>query len=230
MDDHLMPMPPAIAKAIIQIKKTVTTLGADQRNDHGKYPYVTVDKFYDIIGRKMASEGLALVIDETAAEVRDGKSGNPWLFTQYSMAFVHESGAMSPPMRRSCALPISGPQAFGAAQSYIEKQFLRQVFKIPTGEQDADAVAPEDTRGHGSPTNNGDGYDRPISTEQRQELMRLVDEVGGADTAKAQATFLKWVSKAVGSTQVDSFASIPASLYPRAVAALETKRREVAAE
>jgi hypothetical protein len=54
---------------------------------------------------------------------------------------MHESGAVSAPMRRSLAMPITGPQTYGAAQSYVEKQFLRQVFKIPTGEKDADETA-----------------------------------------------------------------------------------------
>lgn len=204
-------MPKEIAQAIIKIKQTVTMLGADDKNPHGGYKYVSVDKFYEVIGRKMAAEGLALIVDETAAEVREGSKGNPWLFTQYSMAFLHTSGVMSPPMRRSCALPISGPQAFGAAQSYIEKQFLRQIFKIPTGEQDADAIAPEDANGNGTPT-------LLINTEQRKALMDLADEVG-ADKAK----FLAWL-------RVGSFAEIPAVHYQKAVAALNSKRQPEAAQ
>ncbi len=142
-------MPPPIAAAIIAVKKQIKQLGADDRNEHGKYAFVSVDKFYATVGKLMAEAGLALLIDETATDVRaSDKSGNPWLFAMYDLTFLHESGALSHPLRRSIALPISGPQAFGAAQSYIEKQFLRQVFKVPTGERDADSeptdgVAPE---------------------------------------------------------------------------------------
>jgi hypothetical protein len=64
---------------------------------------------------------------------------------------MHESGALGPSMRRSCALPINGPQTFGAAQSYIEKQFLRQVFKVPTGDRDADET-PQSDDAPGKPT------------------------------------------------------------------------------
>jgi hypothetical protein len=91
----------------------------------------------------MAEAGLALLIDETESDVKDGKSGNPWLFAQYSLLFMHETGVVSASLRRSLAMPINGPQTYGAAQSYIEKQFLRQVFKIPTGEKDADDTAQE---------------------------------------------------------------------------------------
>lgn len=135
-------MPPVVAAAIIAVKKQVRQLGHDSKNEHGRYDFVSVDKFYDRIGKLMAEAGLALLIDETMTNVRaNEKSGSPWLFCEYSLMFVHESGAMSLALRRSIALPISGPQAFGAAQSYIEKQFLRQVFKIPTGERDADETA-----------------------------------------------------------------------------------------
>jgi ERF superfamily protein len=134
-------MPPVIAAAIIAVKKQVKQLGADDKNQHGGYAFVSVDKFYERIGPLMAAQGLALLIDEVSTDVREGKSGNPWLFVRYNLRFLHETGATSPPLGRSCALPISGPQAFGAAQSYIEKQFLRQIFKIPTGERDADGTA-----------------------------------------------------------------------------------------
>lgn len=134
-------MPAAVAAAIVAVKKQVKQLGHDDSNKHGGYPFVSVDKFYAIIGKLMADAGLALLIDETATEVRSSdKTGNPWLFVQYDLAFMHESGAMSHPLHRSCALPINGPQTYGAAQSYIEKQFLRQVFKVPTGEKDADTT------------------------------------------------------------------------------------------
>lgn len=150
MSDERRPVPHQIARAIIVVKQQVKQLGTDEHNEHGRYNYVSVDKFYDHIGKLMASAGLALLIDETATEVKEGKSGNPWLFAQYDLSFMHETGAVSEPLRRSLALPINGPQTYGAAQSYIEKQFLRQVFKIPTGEKDADDTAQNDAPATGS--------------------------------------------------------------------------------
>ena len=141
--------PAEIAAAIIVVASKVRQLGADEKNPHGGYAYVSVDRFYERIGPMMAEAGLALLIDEVEADVkaneRTDERGNTkvtaWLYTRYALRFMHASGAVSPPLMRSCALPISGPQAFGSAQSYIEKQFLRAVFKIPTGEKDADATA-----------------------------------------------------------------------------------------
>ena len=139
-------MPPAIAAAIVEVMAGVKALGSDERNTHGGYTYVSVDKFYDRIGKLMAGAGVALLIDEVSTDVKASeKSGAPWLFAQYELRFLHKSGALSHPLRRSIALPINGPQTYGAAQSYIEKQFLRQVFKVPTGEKDADDTPQTDS-------------------------------------------------------------------------------------
>jgi ERF superfamily protein len=138
-------MPPVIAAAIIAVKKQVKQLGFDQENKHGGYKSVSVDKMYETVGQMMAGAGLAVIIDEISTDVRSNdKTGNAWLFAQYALSFMHESGVMSAALRRSIALPISGPQAFGSAQSYVEKQFMRQVFKVPTGDKDADDTAPSD--------------------------------------------------------------------------------------
>lgn len=184
-------MPPSIAAAIIAVKKQIKQLGADDKNEHGKYNFVSVDKFYATIGKLMADAGLALLIDEAITEVRGSdKTGNPWLFAQYDLTFMHESGALGPPLHRSIALPISGPQAFGAAQSYIEKQFLRQVFKVPTGEKDADdtptdGVAPTGAAGgrtaQGGATAATAGHTRaqaaPAPSEGKVEATKRYKEI-----------------------------------------------------
>lgn len=132
-------LPKDIASAIVTVKSQVRAIGYDDKNPHGGYSYVSVDKFYDRLGVIMAKAGLFVLMDEIASDVKEGASGKPWLFVRYEIRFAHASGALSHPVHRSLAQPISGPQSFGAAQSYIEKQFLRQVFKVPTGEKDADA-------------------------------------------------------------------------------------------
>lgn len=215
-------MPPKIAAAIVAIEGKIKQLGTDESNKHGGYAYVSVDKFYERVGKMMADAGLALLINETEADVRTSERTDErgatktvsWLFVRYELSFMHESGAMSASLRRSCALPISGPQAFGAAQSYIEKQFLRQVFKIPTGEKDADEIAQsEGAPGARRPSTMPSNTDasRPITDAQRVELNRLAD-IAGADKCK----FCEYLG-------VNSFAEIVAADYGRAHAALSAK-------
>ena len=188
-------MPPAIASAIVAVKKQIKQIGFDEKNQHGGYNYVSVDRMYERLGPMLAERGLALLIDETDTSItvnettdRDGKvRKTPWLFAQYSLAFMHESGAVSAPMRRSLAMPINGPQTYGAAQSYVEKQFLRQVFKVPTGEKDADEVAQgDDTPARGRQTQLGANGSRsvprrqeaaPPPSSEKAEIMKRFREI-----------------------------------------------------
>jgi hypothetical protein len=169
-------MPIPIAAAIIKVMKQIRQLGTDERNEHARYNYVSVDKFYSIIGPLMADAGLALLINEAESEVRvsEGEKKTPWLFASYELTFLHESGAMSTlPMSRSLAMPINGPQTYGAAQSYIEKQFLRQVFKIPTGEKDADETA----QGEDAPARSASRGNGATRAPQRQQAAPAPSDV-----------------------------------------------------
>jgi hypothetical protein len=48
------------------------------------------------------------------------------------------------PLRRHWAGPVTGPQTFGAAESYVRKAFMRGIYMVPTGEKDGDDTAPRD--------------------------------------------------------------------------------------
>lgn len=144
-------MPPEIAAAVVAVMGKVKQIGKDDENKFAKYSYVSVDKFFDHIGRLMADAGIFVVADEasTSVEVREtvddyGKvRKSNWLVCQYEIRLYHQSGACYGPLARSVQVQASGPQAYGSAQSYVEKYFLRSLFKVPTGEADADADAQE---------------------------------------------------------------------------------------
>lgn len=206
-------MPQAIAEAISAVAGQVKKLGFDEKNEHGGYRAVSVDKFYTAIGPTMAEAGLFLLCTETKAELHEkntNKGPVTWLFTSYDLSFAHKSGCVSSPLTRSCALPLTGPQAFGAAQSYIEKQFLRQVFKIPTGEKDADLIAPDAGEGgFDKPTRENDRF---LTKHEVDSLATLISDVG-ADTRKLCDHF-----------GVDSITVIPASRLHEVEVALESHR------
>jgi hypothetical protein len=46
---------------------------------------------------------------------------------------------------------VTGPQTFGAAESYVRKAFMRGLYMVPTGEKDGDEVAARDD----APTTKG---------------------------------------------------------------------------
>ena len=144
-------MPPEIAKAIIAVNKKVKQLGKDDENTFARFKYVSVDKFYDNIGPLMAEAGLFVICEEVGCEVAPRETQNEqgsvkksvWLSAHYELTLFHETGVQYGPIHRMITVPATGPQAFGSGMSYVEKYFLRGLFKIPTGEQDADAEAQE---------------------------------------------------------------------------------------
>ena len=60
-------MPPEIAKAIVAVKAKVKMLGKEDENRFGKFKFVSVDQFYEMIGPLMAEAGLLIVTDEAEA-------------------------------------------------------------------------------------------------------------------------------------------------------------------
>lgn len=127
-------MPAEIAGAVNDVCAKVKMAVKEHVNKHGGYKYVSVDKFYEDMGPLMAEAGLFLVMNEAAAE-SDGK----WLTLTFHIYLYHKSGAAFGPVVRSQGVLANGPQAYAAAQSFAEKYFIRQLFKVPTGEDDTDA-------------------------------------------------------------------------------------------
>ena len=126
-------MPPEIAKAIKQVAESVEGLIADQDNKFANYRFVSHDQIKAKAGKLMAKFGLIIVADEVSSEVRE-KS----LHCEYAFWIYHESGNEYGPIRRTVQVSASGAQAYGSAASYAQKYFIRDLFQIPTGEQDAD--------------------------------------------------------------------------------------------
>jgi hypothetical protein len=142
-------MPPEIASAIIKVMKAAKQLGFDERNQHGGYNYVSIDKFLETFRPPMAEAGLFAIVNELEVAFRDGAPNKDGKITQWAMPIYevwlfHEGGASWGPLRRHLAIPMTGPQTFAASGSFIQKALMRMLFMVPTGEKDADQVAPEE--------------------------------------------------------------------------------------
>jgi hypothetical protein len=133
-----MKMPEAIAKSMTKVSAEVEGLVKDQDNNYAKYKFVSHDQIKMKVGKLMAKHGLIVVANETASEVRD-KS----LYCEFEFWIYHESGVDYGPIRRTVQVPATGAQAYGTACSYAQKYFLRDIFQIPTGEQEDEATLPK---------------------------------------------------------------------------------------
>ena len=143
----LPPMPPEIANALNEVSSGAVKLYKGNRNEYANYNFAGIDDFLEVYGKVLAEAGLTIIMDEIDEKV-DSKS----LIIVFNFILIHKSGKMwAHPLRRTIRVDPRGAQAYGTAQSYALKQFLRGLFMIPTGEDkhmvsspDADSLPAHD--------------------------------------------------------------------------------------
>ena len=140
-------MTPAIAAAMIKIAQAVPQLGKADRNNFAKYNYVSIDKYYEVIARLAAANGISWQASEIRNIVEPDLGKDGAIRVTYAFTVYHESGDVLDEFAIFTIVhPIQGAQTAGSALSYAEKLFMRSAFKVVTGEDDADATNPEDLR------------------------------------------------------------------------------------
>lgn len=130
------PIPPKVAAAINAVMVEVKRLDKGAENKHGNYKFTSVDDFLDATRPACAAAGLIIVPDEESVDMVE-----KWLRVKFSFTVAHASGETwdHSPTRTVMVNSAMGSQAYGAAQSYALKQFLRALFQISTGDgEDAD--------------------------------------------------------------------------------------------
>lgn len=141
---ELVAMPPKVATAVNAVMKSMKRLEKGETNKHGGYKFASVDDFYDAVRPLMADAGLIVGSDEEGFEIiNTGTAERPsnWLKMSYLFELAHADGETwaHRPRRTIMVNAAMGSQAFGSAQSYAEKQYLRSLFKMSTGDPDADS-------------------------------------------------------------------------------------------
>ena len=124
----LAPIPKEIARALNYVCKNSVKLTNAHKNEYHNYNFASIDDFLEVYGTIIAEAGLTIIMDEI-----EEKQNDKVLKIVYHFILIHESGAMwQHPIKRSIRVNSSaGSQAYGQAQSYCLKQFLRGVFMIP---------------------------------------------------------------------------------------------------
>jgi hypothetical protein len=163
----------AVAKAMGEIKR----VGKDNRNTDQKYDFASIDDFMAMVGPICAANGLVTIIDEDFREFleKPGKYGpTQWVSITYQITTWHASGEHLPVVRRHVEVIRNGPQAYGAAQSYVLKQYYRGLLAIPTGDKDDPdhGTTPEEPTG--KRPQKPQEPPKPISAEQFQEMNDLI--------------------------------------------------------
>ena len=137
-------MPVEIIKAIVGVMGKVKKLAKGGNNTFQRYKFTSVDQFYEALGHLMSEHDLCDVAFERSISVETRETTNDrgetkkgvWMTAEYDFYLYHGSGVQFGPISRTITVQASGPQSFAAAQSFSEKYFLRNLFKVPTGDKD----------------------------------------------------------------------------------------------
>ena len=160
----------AVAKAAKQVK----TVAKDGKNEHDKYGFASIDAFLEMVRPICAEAGLIIAMDEMEIEdfTRKGKYGDSsWMRMKWGITVYHISGQSMPTAVRTVEVLRNGAQAYGSAQSYALKQFLRALLQIATGDKDdADLQAKDDAP-----------VEREVQRQQTAQKTAPFDPVAKAD-------------------------------------------------
>ena len=130
-----------LTRRVAHVKRELEAVPKNATNHHGKYKYASVDDVYHAVRPLMAEVEIDIKLDLVEKQVAENAKGTQYLHLTAKI-WLESPGEKEEPQTRYLALPLTGPQTFEAAVSYLAKQFLRQRFCIETGEYDADDVAP----------------------------------------------------------------------------------------
>lgn len=163
-----------IITAIIKAMGAIKKVGKGGTNTHDKYNFASIDNFLELVNPVCADAGLMFQMQQVEIEdfSRQGKyAANDWMRVTYEITAYHVSGQSLPPIITRVEVLRNGAQAYGSAQSYALKQFLRGLFLIPTGDKD-DADYAEKADG-------------PIERPQRQPERPAFDVAAATNRIKA---------------------------------------------
>ena len=138
--------PNPIFRAIVATTQAVSKIGKSEFNKHQAYKYVPIDDYYEHVASVAADNGLSWVLVEDSFELLPtvGKQGS--VKVSYRALMFHQD---SPDFMEFSKLtiihPHQGAQTLGSAISYADKCWMRQIFKVATGEPDADATNQNET-------------------------------------------------------------------------------------
>lgn len=149
------PMPAAIVKAICRVQATIDAVEKSQYNKQGGYKFASTDDIYAAVARKFGEAGLMIYpLELSQPEIKrvekTNKEGDLVVsqWGQFHFGYVlatEDASWFHPASSRTIFIQILGPQSFNAAESYCQKQFLRGLLKLPTGDMDLDSLGQGET-------------------------------------------------------------------------------------
>ena len=142
----------AFIEACAAVHNEIGTLVKSEENKYARYAYVSIDAYFQRVPEVAAKHGIwwtctensPPVVVEVMSRSRDDRDARAMSAVQTSYLFnVLFSGSDHAVMATDVITivhPVQGAQTAGSSRSYAEKLFMRSLFKLVTGEMDADAT------------------------------------------------------------------------------------------
>lgn len=160
MSEAFQAIPPSIVQALCKVQASIEAVSKSQFNPQGKYKFASADDIYAAVARRFGEAGLIILpmemeppkIERVEKEYTDERSGekstkvSQW--GRFCFGYVlatPEATWFDPRSSRTIFIQILGPQTFNAAESYCQKQYLRALLKLPTGDMDLDGLPQAET-------------------------------------------------------------------------------------
>lgn len=149
------PIPASIVKALCAVQSSIGAVAKTQYNKQGNYKFASADDIYAAVARKFGEVGLMIYpLEMSQPEIKrvekshtDPKTGESEIrvsqWGQFCFGYMlatEEATWFDPRSSRTIFIQILGPQTFNAAESYCQKQYLRALLKLPTGDMDLDSM------------------------------------------------------------------------------------------
>lgn len=145
------PIPGSIVKALCAVQSSIGAVAKTQFNKQGGYKFASADDIYAAVARKFGEVGLMIYpLEMEQPEIKrvektDKQTGavtiSQWgQFCFGYMLATEDASWFDPRSSRTIFIQILGPQTFNAAESYCQKQYLRALLKLPTGDMDLDSM------------------------------------------------------------------------------------------
>lgn len=128
---------------ILEVQAKAPVLRKSSSNDEAGFRYASIDEYYEKIVPVAREAGLLWIVTERMPPAIESYNGEDYARFFYNFE-VMTSGAEPEetyPINLSILHPLQGAQTSGSAMSYADKLLMRTLFKVATGEPDADAFA-----------------------------------------------------------------------------------------
>lgn len=165
----------SLIKKIAKISAGLPSLKKGDENNNIGFSFVSIDEYYEKIARAVIEGGVFWTTSQGSSRVTyiDDLCV---VDTNYTFNVYDVDGDEKLEISVSVAHPFQGAQTAGASLSYADKLLMRSLFKVVTGEPDADNLAKGDRRPRRERRQEPESVPAPASGRDNTETVSAESE------------------------------------------------------